>query len=213
MESCGGKTKKDAQNGLHGFENWSGQMSSRANKWFKVKWHGMQSWAGGINKNVRSGWQGFEKGFGDLAGRAVKFFKRPFEGLANWFHDHVQKPLGSFGGNVDKFFHGKLKVGNLHLASGTNWKSKYGIPAVLNDGFDSPKTGNRESIIHRNGQIELLPNRRNLKRTLLPGEDVINARDTAHLANRVHLASGTVKLAQTTKTVSIDYRRIISDAT
>lgn len=213
MESWGGKTKKDAQNGLHGFENWSGQMSSRANKWFKVKWHGMQSWAGGINKNVRSGWQGFEKGFGDLAGRAVKFFKRPFEGLANWFHDHVQKPLGSFGGNVDKFFHGKLKVGNLHLASGTNWKSKYGIPAVLNDGFDSPKTGNRESIIHRNGQIELLPNRRNLKRTLLPGEDVINARDTAHLANRVHLASGTVKLAQTTKTVSRDYSRINSDAT
>lgn len=213
MESWGGKTKKDAQNGLHGFENWSGQMSSRANKWFKVKWHGMQSWAGGINKNVRSGWQGFEKGFGDLAGRAVKFFKRPFEGLANWFHDHVQKPLGSLGGNVDKFFHGKLKVGNLHLASGTNWKSKYGIPAVLNDGFDSPKTGNRESIIHRNGQIELLPNRRNLKRTLLPGEDVINARDTAHLANRVHLASGTVKLAQTTKTVSRDYSRINSDAT
>lgn len=213
MESWGGKTKKDAQNGLHGFENWSGQMSSRANKWFKVKWHGMQSWAGGINKNVRSGWQGFEKGFGDLAGRSVKFFKRPFEGLANWFHDHVQKPLGSFGGNVDKFFHGKLKVGNLHLASGTNWKSKYGIPAVLNDGFDSPKTGNRESIIHRNGQIELLPNRRNLKRTLLPGEDVINARDTAHLANRVHLASGTVKLAQTTKTVSRDYSRINSDAT
>lgn len=213
MESWGGKTKKDAQNGLHGFENWSGQMSSRANKWFKVKWHGMQSWAGGINKNVRSGWQGFEKGFGDLAGRAVKFFKRPFEGLTNWFHDHVQKPLGSFSGNVDKFFHGKLKVGNLHLATGTNWKSKYGIPAVLNDGFDSPRTNNRESIIHRNGQIELLPNRRNLKRTLLPGEDVINAHDTAHLANRVHLASGTVKLAQTTKTVSRDYSRINSDAT
>lgn len=224
MESWGGKTKKDAQNGLHGFENWSGQMSSRANKWFKVKWHGMQSWAGEINKNVRSGWQGFEKGFGDLAGRAVKFFKRPFAGLASWFHDHVQKPIGNILGNftgdakstingINKFAHGKLKVGNLHLATGTNWKTKYGIPAVLNDGFDSPRTNNRESIIHRNGQIELLPNRRNLKRTLLPGEDVINARDTAHLANRVHLASGTVKLAQTTKTVSRDYSRINSDAT
>lgn len=224
MESWGGKTKKDAQNGLHGFENWSGQMSSRANKWFKVKWHGMQSWAGGINKNVRSGWQGFEAGLGRTASRAVAFFKRPFSGLASWFHDHVQKPFGNILGNftgdakstingINKFAHGKLKVGNLHLATGTNWKSKYGIPAVLNDGFDSPRTNNRESIIHRNGQIELLPNRRNLKRTLLPGEDVINARDTAHLANRVHLASGTVKLAQTTKTVSRDYSRINSDAT
>ncbi|MDB6253624.1 phage tail tape measure protein [Lactobacillus amylovorus] len=212
MESWGGKTKKDAQNGLHGFENWSGQMSSRANKWFKNKWNGMQHWAGGVKKDVNSGWNGFEAGLGRTASRAVAFFKRPFAGLASWFHDHVQKPIGDFGGNVDKFFHGKLKVGNLHLASGTNWKSKYGIPAVLNDGFDSPKTGNRESIIHRNGQIELLPNRRNLKRTLLPGEDVINARDTAHLANRVHLASGTVKLAQTTKTVSRDYSRINSDA-
>ncbi|MBW0437279.1 phage tail tape measure protein [Lactobacillus crispatus] len=213
MESWGGKTKKDAQNGLHGFEKWSGQMSSRANKWFKIKWHGMQSWAGGINKNVRSGWQGFEKGFGDLAGRAVKFFKRPFEGLTSWFHDHVQKPLGSFGGNVDKFFHGKLKVGNLHLATGTNWKSKYGIPAVLNDGFDSPQTGNRESIIHRNGQIELLPNKRNLKRTLLPGEDVINAKDTARLANRLHFASGTVGLAKNTKAASGDYKKLTANAT
>lgn len=213
MEAWGGKTKKNAQSGLHGFETWSGQMSGRANKWFKNKWNGMQHWAGGIKKDVNSGWTGFETGLGRMASRAVAFFKRPFAGLASWFHDHVQKPIGDFGGNVDKFFHGKLKVGNLHLATGTNWKSKYGIPAVLNDGFDSPRTNNRESIIHRNGQIELLPNRRNLKRTLLPGEDVINARDTAHLANRVHLASGTVKLAQTTKTVSRDYSRINSDAT
>ena len=224
MESWGGKTKKDAQNGLHGFENWSGQMSSRANKWFKVKWHGMQHWAGGVKKDVNSGWNGFEAGLGRTASRAVAFFKRPFSGLASWFHDHVQKPFGNILGNftgdakstingINKFAHGKLKVGNLHLATGTNWKTKYGIPAVLNDGFDSPRTNNRESIIHRNGQIELLPNRRNLKRTLLPGEDVINARDTAHLTNRVHLASGTVKLAQTTKTVSRDYSRINSDAT
>lgn len=213
MEAWGGKTKKNAQSGLHGFESWSSQMSGRANKWFKNKWNGMQHWAGGVKKDVNSGWNGFEAGLGRTASRAVAFFKRPFSGLASWFHDHVQKPIGDFSGNVDKFFHGKLKVGNLHLASGTNWKSKYGIPAVLNDGFDSPKTNNRESIIHRNGQIELLPNRRNLKRTLLPGEDVINARDTAHLANRVHLASGTVKLAQTTKTVSRDYSKINSDAT
>lgn len=213
MEAWGGKTKKNAQSGLHGFESWSSQMSGRANKWFKNKWNGMQHWAGGVKKDVNSGWNGFEAGLGRTASRAVAFFKRPFAGLASWFHDHVQKPIGDFGGNVDKFFHGKLKVGNLHLATGTNWKSKYGIPAVLNDGFDSPRTNNRESIIHRNGQIELLPNRRNLKRTLLPGEDVINARDTAHLANRVHLASGTVKLAQTTKTVSRDYSRINSDAT
>lgn len=213
MEAWGGKTKNNAQSGLHGFESWSSQMSGRANKWFKNKWNGMQHWAGGVKKDVNSGWNGFEAGLGRTASRAVAFFKRPFAGLASWFHDHVQKPIGDFGGNVDKFFHGKLKVGNLHLASGTNWRSKYGIPAVLNDGFDSPRTNNRESIIHRNGQIELLPNRRNLKRTLLPGEDVINARDTAHLANRVHLASGTVKLAQTTKTVSRDYSKINSDAT
>lgn len=224
MESWGSKTKKDAQNGLHGFEKWADQLSGKANKWFKDKWKGTPSWFGLINKGILSIWNTLPKGFRDVANKAVAFFKRPFSGLASWFHDHVQKPFGNILGNftgdakstingINKFAHGKLKVGNLHLATGTNWKSKYGIPAVLNDGFDSPRTNNRESIIHRNGQIELLPNRRNLKRTLLPGEDVINARDTAHLANRVHLASGTVKLAQTTKTVSRDYSRINSDAT
>lgn len=213
MEAWGGRTKKNAQSGLHGFETWSGQMSGRANKWFKNKWNGMQHWAGGIKKDVNSGWTGFETGLGRMAGRAVAFFKKPFEGLASWFHDHIQKPLGAFGGNVDKFVHGKLKVGNLHLATGTNWKSKYGIPAVLNDGFDSPQTGNRESIIHRNGQIELLPNKRNLKRTLLPGEDVINAKDTARLANRLHFASGTVGLANNTKAASTDYKKLTANAT
>ena len=63
----------------------------------------------------------------------------------------------------------------------------------MNDGTDSPQTHNRESIIHANGAWELLPDRANLKRFLLPGDEVVNARDTAKLFGKaVHLAGGSL---------------------
>ena len=65
----------------------------------------------------------------------------------------------------------------------------------MNDGNDSPQTNNRESLIYPDGTWELLPNKRNLKRILPFGTDVVNARDTANLASRfMHYADGTLDL-------------------
>lgn len=101
--------------------------------------------------------------------------------------------------NVQKFFTGKLKVGNIHLASGTDWKKKYGYPAILNDGNDSPSTGNREGILNNITGDVTVQQGRNVRRWIFPWEDVINAHDLAILTgNALHRATGSIDLQKLT---------------
>ncbi|MBZ5958137.1 phage tail tape measure protein [Leuconostoc gasicomitatum] len=50
--------------------------------------------------------------------------------------------------------------------------------AMLNDGTDSPETGNQEMLLHPNGKSELVQGT-NVIRPLLPGTEVLNAKETA----------------------------------
>ena len=160
-------------------------------------WKGLNQNASGMYKKLDTATHGglgkVFNGFKDFGKNIKNFWDGLWKGITKTFDDTV-KGLQDAAGNIQKFFTGKLKVGNLHLASGTDWKKKYGYPAILNDGHDSPATGNREGLIHADGSLEILRGT-NIKRWIFPGEDVINARDLATLFGRgVHLANGTVKL-------------------
>ncbi|ADG39892.1 prophage pi3 protein 14 [Leuconostoc kimchii IMSNU 11154] len=85
------------------------------------------------------------------------------------------------------------------FASGTGLFSKIRKPitspimAMLNDGNDSPQTGNREMLIHPNGKPELVQGT-NVIRPLLPGTEVLNATETAMMLGQQKIsrfASGT----------------------
>ncbi|EEU19759.1 tape measure protein [Lactobacillus crispatus] len=160
-------------------------------------WKGLSQNVSGMYKKLDTATHGglskVFNGFEDFGKDIKNFWDDLWKGITKTFDDTV-KGLQDAAGNVQKFFTGKLKVGNLHLASGTDWKKKYGYPAILNDGHDSPATGNREGLIHADGSLEILRGT-NIKRWIFPGEDVINAHDLATLFGRgVHLANGTVKL-------------------
>lgn len=160
-------------------------------------WKGLNQNASGMYKKLDTATHGglskVFNGFKDFGKDIKNFWDDLWKGITKTFDDTV-KGLQDAAGNVQKFFTGKLKVGNLHLASGTDWKKKYGYPAILNDDHDSPATGNREGLIHADGSLEILRGT-NIKRWIFPGEDVINAHDLATLFGRgVHLANGTVKL-------------------
>jgi TP901 family phage tail tape measure protein len=138
---------------------------------------------GGLEK-VFNGFKSFGKSIGD-------FWKNLWNGVKDTF-DNTIKGLKDTASNVGKFFSGKLKVGNIHLAEGTDWRKKYGYPAIVNDGSDSPETNNREALIDTDGTLKLFPNIRNLKWWMLPGQHVVNAHDLATMFGRgIHLASGT----------------------
>ena len=173
--------------------NWKNIRSAAAGIWKGINrnasdmYHKLNSAThGGLGK-VFDGFKSFGK---SIAG----FWTDLWKNVTKTFSDTI-KGLKDATNNVGKFFTGKLKVGSLHLAGGTDWQTRWGVPAILNDGNDSPQTNNRESLIYPDGTWELLPNKRNLKRILPFGTDVVNARDTANLASRfMHYADGTLDL-------------------
>lgn len=181
-------------------------------------WKGLNQNASGMYKKLDTATHGglgkVFNGFKDFGKNIKNFWDGLWKGITKTFDDTV-KGLQDAAGNIQKFFTGKLKVSNIHLASGTDWKKKYGYPAILNDGHDSPATGNREGLIHADGSLEILRGT-NIKRWIFPGEDVINARDLATLFGRgVHLANGTVHLSKDHKYSKKNYelakKRAIED--
>lgn len=162
------------------------------------------SWKG-IEENAHSFYNGLNRsthgGLGKVAstvhswGTGIKnFWGNLLKDIKQLWDDTIDA-IDKSSKNVQKFFTGKLKVGNIHLASGTDWKKKFGYPAILNDGNDSPSTGNREGILNNITGDVTVQQGRNVRRWIFPWEDVINAHDMAKLFGRsVHLANGTVDL-------------------
>lgn len=182
--------------------SWFTKLGKGMSKGLKSAWHGMVKFFSDIGKNVKHAWNSMTSFFSKLGKATTNFFKRPWKAITGWFKniisgiksawdgfwDHISGPIKT----LQKFFTGKLKVGNIHLASGTDWKKKYGYPAILNDGNDSPATNNKEGILNPDGSVEVQQGV-NVPRWIFPWQDVINAHDMARIFGRsVHLANGTV---------------------
>ena len=192
---------KDMRSRWNSFKGWLGKNWNNfwesTTKRAKSSWDGTVKTWNGMWSKIKSGWNSFKgtlssswKSFWDGLTGNVKAFgktvKDDFTGTINNIIGGTNDVIHALGG-------GKKTINFLHFATGTDWKHRYPIPAVLNDGTDSPQTHNRESIIHANGAWELLPDKANLKRFLLPGDEVVNARDTAKLFGKaVHLAGGSL---------------------
>ena len=185
--------------------SWFTKLGRGMSKGLKATWHNVVKFFSGIVKGIKGVWHGITGWFGKLGSNAVKGFKSAWKGIGSWFKgiiDGIKSAWDGFWDKVSgpfkflgKVFSGKAKIGSIHFANGTDWQTRWGVPAILNDGNDSPQTNNRESLIYPDGTWELLPNKRNLKRILPFGTDVVNARDTANLASRfVHYADGTLDL-------------------
>lgn len=175
-----------------------------------------------IRKSTNSIWKGVNKNANDMykrlnnathggLGRTLSRFKNFGSGLKSFwdklwsglFHtaDKTVKKVQEIAGDISKFFHGKLKVGSLHLAGGTDWRKDFGYPVIVND---APGENYREGLIDQYGNVTPFPKQRNLKWWLLPGQGVINGQDMANLFGRaIRYANGSVKLNQDQNRVTI----------
>lgn len=176
--------------------NWKNIRSAAAGIWKGINRNASDMYHK-LNSATHGGLGKVFDGFKNFGKSIANFWSNLWKNVTKTFSDTI-KGLKDAANNVGKFFTGKLKVGSLHLAGGTDWRKRWATPAILNDGTDSPATHNRESIIHGNGTWELLPDIPFLKRYLLPTDDVVNAKDTAKLVssfgNAVHFASGSVSV-------------------
>lgn len=148
-----------------------------------------------IGKSFSDAWNGIKNGFGDmwdgmksLAGKGINaVIKIPNTGI-----DGINGLIHDFGGPKNAL----SKIPKVPFASGTgafsNVRRAITSPtmAVLNDGFDSPETGNKEALIHPNGNMEIVQGR-NTERLLMPGTEVLNASELSMIMGQQHFANGT----------------------
>lgn len=171
--------------------NWKNIKTTAAGIWKGLRANASDMYAK-LNKSTHGGLGKVFDGFKDFGKNIGKFWSDLWKGITKTFDDTV-KGLQDAAGNVQKFFTGKLKVGNLHLAGGTDWRSRYGVPAIVND---APGNNYREGLI-TNGEVVPFPAKRNLPIWLMPGQDIINGDDMAkHFGSALHYASGTVHLSK-----------------
>lgn len=194
---------KDIRSRWNSFTSWFGK--NWHNFWRSTNKHAHSSWSDTVKnwhsftKSINTGWKSFKdsfksswNGFWHGLENTVKSWGKT---IKDDFTGTVNNIIGGFNDVVHALGGKKKTIGFLHFANGTDWQTRWGVPAILNDGNDSPQTNNRESLIYPDGTWELLPNKRNLKRILPFGTDVVNARDTANLASRfMHYADGTLDL-------------------
>lgn len=186
MQSWASGVHGNVKKGWHGFEAWNSRMSKSANRYFKAHWREMTKFSSGVASNFKSGWHGMTHWFGSLGHSMVSAFKDKFSGIKDWVSDKVQDIQEAWD-DAGKHVRNFLTKG--HFAGGTG---PITIPTlgILNDGNDAPEIGNMEAILHKDGLFELL-NGRNIKRILLPGDQVIKASDVSKLLGTRHFANGT----------------------
>lgn len=152
-----------------------------------------------IGKKFQETWDGIGKGFDklwqgmkDLARKGINaLIDIPNAGI-----DGINDLIHDFGGpkqTIGKIPHVKKFASGTGLFSNQRNSITQPTLALLNDGNDSPETGNKEMVLMPNGSHFIVPGR-NTKMFLPAGAEVLNASETALLMamqNQKAFAKGT----------------------
>lgn len=176
-------------------KKWS-DMKSNASKWGS----NMHSWFDGFNKKWRSGWSNLGKGIQNIFSDMWKSMQKLGKNAMNGLIDIVNGGIGAVNDVIFFFGGGHSTVKKLpHFASGTGYfgSQRRAITeptlAMVNDGNDSPETGNKEALYRpATGEFGIFQGR-NTTTMLMPGDEILNASDTKNLMNAMgvaHFANG-----------------------
>lgn len=179
-------------------------------KWVKRSWNGtVKNW-NSMWKSLNSAWNKFKVGLG-------KAWNGFWHGLANTVKSTVKTIKDDFTGTVNNVIGGfndvvhalggkKKTIGFLHFANGTDWRSRYGVPAIVND---APGNEYREGLIDTDGSVKAFPAQRNLPFWLKPGQDIINGKDMARFFSKpAKFATGTVAIVNDKELFSDSFNKI-----
>ena len=162
----------------------------------------MQDWLSNFGPNFKVGWKSLSKGvrniFSDMWDAMKKLGKDAMGGLIDIVNagiSGINTVIYAFGGKGDT-----IKKIPKKFASGTGAFSgpRRAITeptlAMVNDGFDSPETGNKEALFRpATGEFGIFQGR-NTTTMLMPGDEVLNASETAMVMQGMgitHFAKGT----------------------
>lgn len=181
-----GKKWNNMWNGVHDFFHG---ITKKLSKTFSNWTSGTMDALGSFGNKFKSGWNGLVKGVKDI-------FSGLWKDLKGFARDGMNDVIDLINGGIDAVdsvihaFGGKRKtiadLGHVHFAAGTGVFSGSRNPitrptmAMLNDGNDSPQTGNKEMVVLPNGDSGIVQGR-NTKMMLPAGSEVLSASETAML--------------------------------
>ncbi|WP_286102792.1 tape measure protein [Pediococcus pentosaceus] len=196
FSSMGSKWAGWKKSWSHSWNNhWDTMRSNLHSYWDKDLGHtkvfgkSMNGWLSTFKNSFKSGWSSLGTGVENI----FKGLWKDLKGFAKDGMNDVIDIINSGINGVDSVIHafgGKEKtIGDLshvNFATGTGMFSGSRNPitrptmAMLNDGNDSPQTGNKEMIMLPNGDSGIVQGR-NTKMLLPAGTEVLNASETAML--------------------------------
>lgn len=175
--------------------HWDTMRSNLHNYWNKDLSHtrvfgrSMGGWLSTFKNSFKGGWSSLGTGVENI-------FKGLWNNLRKLARDGMNGVIDLINGGINAIdsvihaFGGKRKtigdLGHVHFAQGTGMFSGSRNPitkptmAMLNDGNDSPQTGNKEMVVLPNGDSGIVQGR-NTKMMLPAGSEVLSASETAML--------------------------------
>lgn len=191
----------------HNFgEKWDAIKKDTGKKWSDMKTNAsnwgrdMHSWFDGFNKKWSKVWSDLGKGIQNIFSDMWKGMKKLAKNAMNGLIDIVNGGIGAVNDVIYFFGGGHSTVKKLsHFATGTGYfgSQRRAITeptlAMVNDGNDSPETGNKEALYRpTTGEFGIFQGR-NTTTMLMPGDEILNASDTKNLMNAMgvaHFANG-----------------------
>lgn len=200
---------KDTHDKIHDrwSKTWKKSKDYLSNKWDEINKDAEKKFGGDaktlivdnlakIGEKFKETWNGIKDGFRDM-----------WDGLKNLARDGINAVIGipnkgidGINGLIHDFGGPKNAIGKIpevpKFANGTGFFNGYRNPiakttlALLNDGNDSPETGNQEAVVMPNGDIHPVPGR-NTYAVLPAGAEVLNASEWAMLSGAKPFAKGT----------------------
>lgn len=187
---------------------WSDTRKNLSNAWSKMQGRtssfgsGMHDWLSNFGSRFKAGWKSLSRGvrniFGDMWDAMKRLGKNAMGGLIDIVNagiSGINTVIHAFGGSSHT-----IKRITKRFASGTGAFSgpRRAITeptlAMVNDGFDSPETGNKEALFRPStGEFGIFQGR-NTTAMLMPGDEVLNASETAMVMQGMgitHFAKGT----------------------
>lgn len=171
-------------------------MKSDSSKWGR----NMNSWFSNFGKNWQRGWNNLSKGVNSIFSNMWKSMQKLAKNSMNGLIDIINGGIGAVNDVIHSFGGGHSTVKKLpHFATGTGYlgSQRRAITeptlAMVNDGNDSPETGNKEALYRpTTGEFGIFQGR-NTTTMLMPGDEVLNASDTKVLMQSMgiaHFANG-----------------------
>lgn len=203
--------KKTTANQLHKIasnfsDKWTAIKKDTAKKWSDMKTNAsnwgrdMHSWFDGFNKKWSKGWSNLSHGIQNIFSNMWKSMQKLAKNSMNGLIDIINGGISAVDWVIEKFGGGHSTVKKLsHFATGTGYfgSQRRAITeptlAMVNDGNDSPETGNKEALYRpTTGEFGIFQGR-NTTTMLMPGDEVLNASDTKMLMQSMgitHFANG-----------------------